>query len=311
MTVVLGDPIERRRAELVTVDERFAVVARGDENVERLYSGGRWLEGPVYVPAWRCLLFSDIPNDRILRWDEVSGAVSIFRQPAGYTNGHTLDGLGRLVSCEQGNRRVTRTEADGSITVLADRYDGLRLNSPNDVVVRRDGSIWFTDPPYGITSDYEGHKSEQEQAGCHVYRLDPSTGELRIVADGFARPNGLAFSVDESQLYVVDTPRKHIRRFDVKDDGRLTGGDVFAPCEAGVFDGIRLDADGRVWAATHEGVHCFDPDGTLLGKLLIPEVVSNLCFGGPKRNRLFICATTSVYSWLITTNGAPQPYNNN
>jgi gluconolactonase len=295
------------KVEFEHLDERFAAVARGDDYLDCLYDEGRWLEGPVYSPAWRCLLFSDIPNDRMLRWDEVSGAVSVFREPAGYANGHTLDGQGRLISCEQGNRRVTRTEHNGSITVLASAFDGHRLNSPNDVVVRRDGSIWFTDPPYGITSDYEGHAAEQELDGCYVYRLSPA-GELSVVADDFVRPNGLAFSLDESQLYVVDTPERHIRRFDVKDDGRLSGGEVFAPCTAGMFDGIRLDATGRIWAAAHDGVHCFDPDGTLLGKLLFPDVVSNLCFGGPKRNRLFVTATTSVYSWLLTTNGAKQPY---
>ncbi|TDU88572.1 gluconolactonase [Kribbella voronezhensis] len=295
------------KVQFEQLDKRFGEVARGDEYLECLYDGGRWLEGPVYSPAWRCLLFSDIPNDRVLRWDEVSGDVTVFRQPAGNSNGHTLDGQGRLISCEQGHRRVTRTEFDGSITVLASHLDGQQLNSPNDVVVKRDGSIWFTDPPYGITSNYEGRAAEQEIDGCHVYRISPD-GELTVVADDFVRPNGLAFSLDESQLYVVDTPERHIRRFDVKDDGRLSGGEVFAPCEAGMFDGIRLDAVGRIWAAAHDGVHCFDPDGTLLGKVLFPDVVSNLCFGGPKRNRLFVTATTSVYSWLLTTDGAPQPY---
>ncbi len=294
------------KVQFEQLDERFGEVARGDEYLERLYGGGRWLEGPVYSPAWRCLLFSDIPNDRVLRWDEVSGNVTVFRQPAGYSNGHTLDRQGRLISCEQGNRRVTRTEFDGSITVLASHLDGRRLNSPNDVVVKRDGSIWFTDPPYGITSNYEGHAAEQEIDGCHVYRISPD-GQLSVVADDFVRPNGLAFSLDESRLYVVDTPERHIRTFDVKDE-QLTGGEVFAPCEAGMFDGIRLDAKGRIWAAAHDGVHCFDPDGTLLGKVLFPDVVSNLCFGGPKRNRLFVTATTSVYSWLLATDGAPPPY---
>ncbi|WP_432946373.1 SMP-30/gluconolactonase/LRE family protein [Kribbella sp. CA-253562] len=293
------------KAELVCLDDRFASIG-GDEYLECLYDGGRWLEGPVYVPAWRSLVFSDIPNDRLLRWDEQSGQVSPFRQPSGYVNGNTLDTQGRLISCSQGERQVVRTEFDGSLTVLASHFDGKRLNSPNDVVVKRDGSIWFTDPPYGITSNYEGHRAEQEQTGCHVYRISP-TGELTVVADDFVRPNGLAFSLDESRLYVVDTPGKHIRRFDVKEDG-LTGGEVFAPCTAGMFDGIRLDAEGRIWAATHEGVHMFDPDGTLIGKLLLPDVVSNLCFGGPKRNRLFVTATTSVWSWLLTTDGAPPPY---
>ncbi|MGC4942557.1 SMP-30/gluconolactonase/LRE family protein [Kribbella sp. DT2] len=293
------------KAELVTLDERFAKIA-GDEYLERLYDAGRWLEGPVYVPAWRSLVFSDIPNDRLLRWDEQSGRVSVFREPSGNVNGNTLDAQGRLISCSQGDRQVVRTEHDGSRTVLASHLGGRRLNSPNDVVVKRDGSIWFTDPPYGITSNYEGRRAEQEVDGCHVYRISPG-GELTVVADDFVRPNGLAFSRDETQLYVVDTPEKHIRRFDVKGDG-LTGGDVFAPCTAGRFDGIRLDAEGRVWAATHEGVHVFDPDGTLIGKLLLPDVVSNLCFGGPKRNRLFVTATTSVWSWLITTDGARAPY---
>ena len=307
MTVLPGPAVETIAAERVQLDERFATVT-GDDRVDRLFTGGRWLEGPVHVPAYRCLLFSDIPNDRMLRYDEVSGAVSLFRQPAGNTNGHTLDTEARLVSCEHGNRRVTRTEHSGAITVLADGYEDGRLNSPNDVVVKRDGSIWFTDPPYGSLSDYEGHKGDLEIGGCHVYRIDPDSGELTAVATDFVRPNGLAFSLDESKLYVVDTPEKHIRVFGVTDDGGLTGGEVFAPCTAGVFDGIRLDTEGRVWAATGEGAHCFADDGTLIGKLLLPEATSNLTFGGPKRNRLYLTATTSLYSWLCTANGAPQPF---
>ncbi|WP_327640332.1 SMP-30/gluconolactonase/LRE family protein [Kribbella sp. NBC_00482] len=301
MTITLNAAPRRLRAELVVLDERFSKIA-GDEYLECLYDGGRWLEGPAYSPAWRCLVFSDIPNDRLLRWDELSGQVSVFRQPSGYVNGNTIDRAGRLISCSQGDRQVLRTEYDGSRTVLASHLGSSgsrrRLNSPNDVVERSDGSIWFTDPPYGITSSYEGHAAEQEIDGCHVYRIDPD-GTLTVVADDFIRPNGLAFSRDESQLYVVDTPGKHIRRFDVDGD-KLIGGEVFAPCEGGMFDGIRLDSTGRVWAATHEGVHCFDPDGTLIGKLLLPDVVSNLTFGGPKGNRLFITATTSVWSWLST-----------
>ncbi|MDF2709664.1 MAG: gluconolactonase [Nonomuraea muscovyensis] len=209
------------------LDERFAGVA-GDDVVERLHFGTRWAEGPVYFPAGRFLVWSDIPNDRMLRWDEMTGAVGPFRRPAGYVNGNTLDRQGRLVSCEQGNRRVTRTEHDGSITVIADRWRGNRLNSPNDVVVRSDGSIWFTDPPYGITSDYEGVRAEQEIDGCHVYRADPVTGRVEIVADDFERPNGLAFSPDESRLYVADTRRRHLRVFDVDADGALSGGAVLA-----------------------------------------------------------------------------------
>src|SRR5262245_39396069 len=243
----------------------------------------------------------------MLRYDETSGVVSVFREPAGYSNGHTVDRQGRLVSCEHGNRRVTRTEHDGSITVIADRYQGHRFNSPNDVVERSDGSIWFTDPSYGIDTDYEGHRAQSEIGGCHVYRVDPGSGEVRVVADDFQRPNGLAFSLDEQQLYIVDTPRRHIRRFAVSQDGTLSGGEVFGGCDSGVFDGIRLDESGRVWAAAGDGLHCFDPDGTLLGKLLVPEVVANLTFGGPKRNHLFICASTSVYTLRVNFCGGRYP----
>jgi gluconolactonase len=230
----------------------------------------------------------------------------VFRHPAGYANGHTLDAIGRLVSCEHGHRRVSRTEHDGSITVLADRYEGKRFNSPNDVVVRSDGSIWFTDPSYGIDSDYEGHRADSEVGGCHVYRIDPISGACHIVAEDFVRPNGLAFSLDETQLYIADSRVKHIRVFDVDGDGdRLTGGRLFAESAEGAFDGLRLDTRGRVWTAAGTGVECYDPDGTLIGRLRLPETASNLVFGGPKRNRLFITATTSVYSLMLTVNGAP------
>ncbi len=287
------------------MDERFRG-CRGDKRIERLYTGCRWAEGPAYFAAGRYLVFSDIPNDRILRWDETTGAVGVFRQPAGYANGHTVDLQGRLISCEHGNRAVTRTEHDGSITVLADRSDGSRLNSPNDVVVRSDGSIWFTDPSYGIDSDYEGHKAVSEIGACHVYRIDPGTAEVAVVADDFSRPNGLAFSLDERRLYITDSAEKIIRRFNVADDGALSPGDMFAACSAGTFDGIRLDDAGRVWAAAGDGLHCFDPDGTLLGKLHVPEVTANLAFGGRQRNQLFICATSSLYSIRVNFNGARQ-----
>ena len=294
------------KAEFEVLDERFRRVD-GDAFLEVLHTGCRWTEGPAYFAGGRYLIFSDIPNDRILRWDEVTGAVGVFRAPAGHANGHTVDRTGRLISCEHGNRRVTRTEHDGSITVLADRYDGKRLNSPNDVVQRSDGSVWFTDPSYGIDTDYEGHKADSEIGACHVYRVDPANGAVRIVADDFLRPNGLAFSRDERQLYIVDTRRKHLRLFDVADDGTLRGGDEFAPCTAGSFDGVRLDETGRVWVAAHDGLHCFDPDGTLIGKLRVPQVVSNLTFGGPKRNHLFITATSSVYTIRVNVNGARYP----
>jgi gluconolactonase len=293
------------------LDERFARLVRTSARVDKLYEGTRWAEGPAYFAAGRYLVWSDIPNDRILRWDEPTGTVGVFRSPAGYTNGHTVDPQGRLVSCSQGERQVERTEHDGSIGVIADRFEGRRLNSPNDVVVRSDGSIWFTDPSYGIDSDYEGDKAESELGACHVYRVDPASGECQIAADDFVRPNGLAFSLDERRLFVSDTgathvedgPR-HIRVFDVADDGVLSGGEVFATCTEGLFDGFRLDSDGRIWTSANDGVHCYDPDGTLLGKVRVPEVVANVEFGGPKRNRLFICATTSLYAVHLRVNGA-------
>lgn len=284
------------------LDERFAAVG-GDSRLERLWTGARWTEGPLYVPAGRYLLFSDIPDDRVLRWDETDGSVSVFESPAGYANGRTIDRQGRVVACQHGQRRVVRTEHDGSTTVLADRWDGRRLNSPNDVVVSSDGAVWFTDPPYGIASDYEGHRAEPEIDGCHVYRIDPGSGEVVAVATDLERPNGLAFSVDGGRLYVADTQQRHLRVFDVHGD-RLTGGDVFADLDGGP-DGVRVDTAGRVWVAAGDAVRVLDPDGTLLGRLRLPEEVSNLAFGGPKRNRLFLTATTSVYSILLTVTGAP------
>lgn len=299
--------VDRFKAQFETLDERFRGT-RGDQWLERLHTGCRWTEGPAYFPAGRYLLFSDIPNDRTLRWDETTGAVGVFDHSPGFANGHTVDRLGRLVSCEHGHRRVTRIEHDGSTTVLADKYQNHRLNSPNDVVERADGSIWFTDPSYGIDTSYEGHRAESELGGCHVFRVDPG-GDVRLVADDFVRPNGLAFSADERQLYVVDTATEpsHIRRFDVADDGTLTGGEVFGTCDAGAYDGIRLDSAGRVWAAAHDGLHCFDPDGTLLGKLLIPEITSNLTFGGRQRNQLFVTASTSVYTIRVNFVGVRYP----
>jgi gluconolactonase len=301
---------ESERDTFETFDQRFDQCIKRSARVEKLYTGCRWAEGPAYFQAGRYLVWSDIPNDRILRWDDTTGTVGVFRQPAGYTNGHTVDRQGRLVSCEHGNRRVTRTEHDGSITVIADRFEGKRLNSPNDVVVKSDGSIWFTDPAYGIDSDYEGHKAESEIGACYVYRVDPHTGACRVVADDFVRPNGLAFSPDERLLYIADTGASHVpngprhmRVFDVAEDGALSGGAVFATCTVGAFDGFRLDEEGRIWTSAGDGVHCYDPDGTLIGKVYIPEPVANVVFGWPKRNRLFICATSSLYAILLPVNG--------
>jgi gluconolactonase len=296
--------VDKVKADFVALDDRFARV-NGDEWIQRLHTGCRWTEGPAYFPAGRYLVFSDIPNDRVLRWDECTGAVGVFREPAGFHNGHTVDRQGRLVSCEQGNRRVTRTEHDGSTTVLAETYRGKRFNSPNDVVESADGAIWFTDPSYGIDSDYEGHQAESEIGGCHVYRADPVDGSVTIVADDFSRPNGLAFSLDSSLLYIADTRQNpsHIRVFRVEDGKALSGGEIFATSDAGGFDGIRVDAAGRVWAAAHDGLHCFAPDGTRIGKLRIPEVCSNLTFGGPRRNDLFITASSSVYTLRVNFSG--------
>jgi gluconolactonase len=291
------------------LDDRFRTgkCAAGDSRLELLHDGCRWAEGPVYVPAGRYLLWSDIPNDRLLRWDETTGAVGVFRSPAGHPNGNTLDREGRLITCEQGNRRVTRTEHDGSVTVIADRYRGRRLNSPNDAVVRSDGSIWFSDPDFGITSDYEGHRAESEIGACNVYRVDPGSGEVRLVADGFDGPNGLVFSLDERRLFVSDSRANHIRVLTVGDDGESADdGEVFVACSAGNFDNIRFDDGGRLWAAALDGgVHCYDPDGTLLGRLLVPGVVANIRFGGAKRNRLFIAADTALYSLVMGVTGPP------
>jgi gluconolactonase len=300
--------MERIRARFETLDDRFRGTA-GDAYLDVLFDGGRWLEGPAYSPVWRCVLFSDIPNDRVLKWDESTGAVGVWRQPAGYANGRTIDRQGRVITCEQGTRRVTRIEHDGSVAVLADRWNGGRLNSPNDVVERSDGSVWFTDPSYGIDSDYEGHRAEVETDGCHVYRIDPS-GALDRVAGDFVRPNGLAFSADERQLYVVDSREGHIRAFEVTADSGLAGGEVFATCDAGTYDGIRMDDQGRLWAAAHDGLHCFTPDGTLIGKLLLPEVVSNLTFGGPKRNVLYITATHALFSIMVNFTGVSTALRN-
>ncbi|MFC1410086.1 SMP-30/gluconolactonase/LRE family protein [Streptacidiphilus sp. N1-12] len=293
------------------LDDRFRTgrCANGDMRLERLHQDCRWAEGPLYLPAWRQVIWSDIPNDRMLRWDEATGAVGVFRSPAGHSNGNTLDREGRLISCEQGNRRVTRTEHDGSITVVADRFEGKRLNSPNDSVVRSDGSIWFSDPDFGINSDYEGHRAESEIKACNVYRVDPRSGAVRLVADGFGGPNGLVFSADEQQLYVSDTRANQIRVFDVREDGTLSDGEVFVQGKdhACRFDNIRFDDGGRLWAAAMEGgVHCYDPDGTLIGRINVPEPVSNIAFGGPKNNRLFITATTTLYSLVMAVTGLPR-----
>jgi gluconolactonase len=293
-----------------TLDDRFNACFVGHARVDRLWTGGRWLEGPAWFAAGRYLVFSDIPNNRMMRYDETSGHVSVFREPSNNCNGNTVDRMGRLVTCEHLTRRVTRTGFDGRIEVIADSYQGKRLNSPNDVVVKSDGSIWFTDPSYGILHDYEGDYAEPEIGACHVYRVDPQSGTVTAAATDFEKPNGLAFSPDESLLYIADTgashladgPR-HIRKLAVNADNSLTPLGVFAECTAGLFDGFRVDTKGRIWTSAADGVHCYDPDGTLIGKVRIPEFVSNLTFGGAKKNRLFITGTTSLYAVYVTANG--------
>jgi gluconolactonase len=297
--------------DFVVLDERFRRLVMGNVHLEVLATGCRWAEGPAWFAAGRYLVWSDIPNNRMMRWDETDGSVSVFRASSDNSNGNTVDREGRLVTCHHRTRRVCRTEHDGSITVLADHWQGKRLNSPNDVVVKSDGSIWFTDPSYGIDSDYEGDQAESEIGACHVYRIDPHGAGTTAVATDFAKPNGLAFSPDESQLYIADTgfshgddqPR-HIRVFRVGDEGdTLLDDQVFAECDVGLFDGLRVDVHGNVWTSAGDGVRCYAPDGTQIGLIRIPEVVANCCFGGPKRNRLFICGTTSLYSVFLNTKG--------
>lgn len=291
-------------------DDRFLGLVHSNARLETLWTGGRWTEGPVYFAAGKYLLWSDIPNDRVIRWDETDGSASVFEYPCRHQNGHTTDAQGRLISCEHGGRAVSRVEHDGSRSVLADRFDGRKLNSPNDVVVKSDGSVWFSDPTYGIDSDYEGHAAPSEIGASQVYRIAPD-GTVSAVVRDLVQPNGLAFSPDETFLYVADTGRTHvadcapkIRRYPVAADGASLGaGTDFAMSDSGLFDGFRVDVSGNIWSSAGDGVHCFSPDGDLLGKILVPEVVSNVCFFGAKRNRLAICATTSVYSIYVRTRG--------
>ena len=294
-------------------DRRFYDLTVPIAEVEELYNGCRWSEGPVWFNDHSSLIWSDIPNRRLLRWIEGQG-VSVFRAETNFLNGNTRDRQGRLVSCEHGGRRVIRTEADGSITVIADSYNGKKLNSPNDVVVKSDGSIWFTDPDYGIMSDYEGFKSDMEQDGCYVYRVDPESAKMEIVANDFIKPNGLAFSEDETILYIADSGRSHdpdgphhIRAQEVSESNSLSKSRVFCEVDPGVPDGIRVDIYGNVWSSCQNGVLCFDKEGTAIGKIKIPQMVSNLTFGGPMKNRLFITASKSVYAVYVGTTGAQTP----
>lgn len=295
---------------VVVYDPRFIGLVIGHANLEKLASGCRWSEGPAYFAAGRYLVWSDIPNNRMMRFDETDGSVSVFRSPSFNSNGNTTDHDGRLVTCEHLMRRVTRTEHDGSVTVLADRYEGRRFNSPNDVVVKSDGSIWFSDPTYGIDSDYEGRKSPSEIGAANVYRIDASTGKISLVVSDRVQPNGLAFSPDETLLYVADTGVTHVSGlpatiWSYPVAGQGTGpASLFATCPEGLFDGFRCDVHGNVWTSAGRNVFCYAPDGTHLGTIPVGEIVANVCFGGPDRNRLYICGQTSLYAIYLNTRAA-------
>jgi gluconolactonase len=292
---------------------RFACYILSNATLETLATGFRWIEGPVWMGDANCLLFQDIPNDRTMRWIEGQG-VSVYRAPSHYANGQTRDRQGRLIACSHRSRCLYRTEYDGRVTKLIDRHAGKRLNSPNDVVVKSDGSIWFTDPLYGISNDYEGGRQASEQPPS-VYRFEPETGDIRIVANDFDGPNGLAFSPDETRLYVAETgnqteqsPRQYIRVFNVEPDGAtLSGGDIFYKIEPGYCDGMRVDEHGNIWSSAADGVHCISADGELLGRIFVPHRVSNVTFGGPAKNRLFIGGSTTLYAIYLNCRGVQVP----
>lgn len=294
-------------------EPEFRTLIKHSAALETVHNNCRWAEGPVWFADSNYLLWSDIPNDRILRYIPGVG-VSTFRHQCGNTNGHTRDRQGRLISCSHGNRHVERTEADGTITVLTDSFEGKKLNSPNDVTVKSDGTIWFTDPSYGIESDYEGNKAEPEQGGCYVYCFDPKSNSLTAVAKDFDRPNGLAFSPDEKILYVADSAFSHgpdrphhIRALAVSDKNTLSDNRIFAEINPGLPDGFRCDTDGNIWTSAGDGVHIYTASGVLLGKIHTPKTVANITFGGPKKNWLFIAATDSLHVLHTAANGAFWP----
>lgn len=290
------------------LDPRFNDLIVGNALLERLADGFRWAEGPAWFGDMEALVFSDVPSNRMLLWRE-AGGLQVFREPSGYANGNSRDRQGRLVTCSHLHRAIQRTEHDGRIVVLADAFEGKRLNSPNDVVVKSDGSIWFSDPPYGINGDYQGARARQELP-CNVYRLDPDTRQLAVVADSFAAPNGLAFGPGERQLYIAETgdpsghPTAHISVFEVSSDGtRLSAGRVLHEFDKGNADGFRIDESGNLWCGHADGVLCLAPDGTPLGKINVAATVANVEFGGLKRNRLFLCASQAVYAIYVNTRG--------
>ncbi|MET7243314.1 SMP-30/gluconolactonase/LRE family protein [Methylobacterium sp. EM32] len=293
-------------------DERFKHYILGNAPLEELGSGFRWIEGPVWMGDADCLLFQDLPRNRTMRWIEGAG-FSVYRAPSNYANGQTRDRQGRLIGCSHRGRCLYRTEYDGTVTTLVERHAGKRLNSPNDVVVKSDGTIWFSDPVYGIANDYEGGRQTSEQPPA-LYRFDPATNEITVMAGDFDGPNGLAFSPDERRLYVAETgdqskpnPRQYIRVFDVAPDGALSRGDIFHKIEPGYCDGMRVDEDGNVWSSAGDGVHCLSPEGKLMGKILVPYTVSNITFGGPTKNRLFIGGSHTLYSIFLDRRGVQTP----
>jgi gluconolactonase len=294
------------------LDPRFAQYLLTNASLEKLAEGFRWVEGLVWMGDANCLLFQDLPRNLTLRWIDNAG-VSIYRYPSGYANGQTRDRQGRLISCSHLERCLFRTELDGTVIKLLDRHDGKRLNAPNDIVVKSDGSIWFTDPLYGIQNDYEGERQASQQPPA-LYRFDPERGDTRVAAGDFDGPNGLVFSPDESRLYVSETgnqtrdnPKQYIRVFEVSADGTLSGGEIFHTVTPGYADGMAMDEDGNVWSSAADGIHCIDPAGKLLGKVLVPNRVANLTFGGIHRNRLFIGASHTLYAIFLNRRGAEWP----
>ncbi len=297
---------------VISLDPRFDQYRLPLAAVERLATGCRWNEGPVWMGDARCLLWNDIPNNRIMRWDEITETVSVYREPSNFANGQTRDRSGRLITCEHGGRRVTRTEYDGTVTVLIDNYGNKRLSSPNDVIVKSDNSIWFSDPPFGIMGNYEGYKSEPE-LGQNVYRLNPDTNEITIVADDIAGPNGLAFSPDEKLLYIVEsrgTPSRKILAYDVDDDGlTISNKRILIDAGPGTPDGFRVDVDGNLWCGwgmgseALDGVMIFAPDGTAIGRIKLPERCANVCFGGRANSRLFMASSQSIYALYVNVAG--------